>query len=215
MRNKRKSSFLAYCSMSLLCALTAGCATQQQSGNTERFFVLEVYRPGQAMSGLKPHVLKVRRFRVSDTFSGNQLIYRTGAMTYEPDFYNKFLASPGSMITDQIIRWLSDSGIFAHVTDTGSETEDNLLLEGNIQSIYGDYSDPKNNLAVIEIRIHAMDTTGAKNTVIFHKTYKASATLKSISPSQINGTAELVKGLNLCLKNIFTEIEGDLRREVK
>ena len=167
------------------------------------------------MSGLKPQTLKVRRFRVSDTFSGNQLIYRTGAMTYDPDFYNKFLALPGSMITDQAIRWLSDSGIFAHVVDTGSEIEDDLLLEGNIQGIYGDYSDPDHALAVIEIRIHVMDTTGVENSVVFHKSYKAEATLDSNGPDRINGTDELVRGLNLCLENILTELEGDLRREIK
>lgn len=215
MRNKRKKNFPAYCSIFLLCTIITGCAAQQQAGSGERFFVLDVDRPGQAMSGLKPHVLKIRRFRVSDTFSGNQLIYRTGAITYVPDFYNKFLASPGSMITDQTIRWLSDSGIFAHVADTGSDTEADLLMEGNVQAIYGDYSDPDHALAVIEIRIDVMDTTGIESTVVFHKNYEAGVALDLSGPDWMDATDELVKGLNLCLEEILTELEGDLRREIK
>ena len=215
MRNKRKSYFPVYCLMSLLCAFTAGCAMQQGASSAERFFVLDVDRPGQAMSGLKPHVLKVRRFRVSETFSGNQFVYRTGEMTYDPDFYNKFLASPGSMVTDQTIEWFSASGIFAHVADTGSDTEAELLLEGNVLAIYGDYSDPDHALAVMEIRIDVMDTTGVENTVVFHKNYKADTTIESGDPDQTNGGAELVKGFNLCLENILTELEGDLRRTIK
>ena len=130
-------------------------------------------------------------------------------MNYESDFYNEFMVSPVSIITEQIRRWLDDSGVFAGVVNTSSGVKAGYVLEGNVVCLYGDYRDRTSPEAVLEIEFTLISAKGLANPIVFHRTYAAA---RAVEPAN---AAALVKGFNGCLAEILGGFEADLRKVVK
>ena len=190
----------------LAALLAAGCTVAPEKDYpVKQQYVLRAERAGRAEAANIAPNLRVRLFRISSPFSGTQLAYRRGDVTFETDFYNEFLAPPASMITAQTRQWLDSSDVFASVVDVGSLVDAKYLFEGNVIAIHGDYADEEKPTAVLEIQFFLIDDSGAGNTVTFHKTYRKTAPLTSDEP------AKLVKGLNTCLSEILKTLEADLK----
>ncbi len=190
----------------LAALLAAGCTVAPEKDYpAKRQYVLRAERPGQAAAASIAPNLRVRLFRTSAPFSGTQLAYRRGDVTFETDFYNEFLAPPASMITAQTRQWLDSSGVFASVVNVGSLVDATYLLEGNVIAIHGDYADEEKPTAVLEIQFFLIDDSGDDNTITFNETYRQTAELASDEP------AKLVKGLNTCLSEILKTLEADLK----
>lgn len=203
MKNQLKVSSAIFI---LLVLPAAGCTVAPEKDySVKRQYVLRAERDDQpAANGAAP-ALRVRRFRASSPFSGTQLVYRRGDVTFETDFYNELLAPPASMITAQVRQWLGSGDVFASAVGVGSLANTAYLLEGNIIALHGDYADKKKPAAVLEIQFFLIDDSGNENAVVFHKTYRQTAPLASDEP------ATLVKGLNGCLRQMLKALEADLK----
>ncbi|MFH1730496.1 MAG: hypothetical protein ABIF82_02455 [Planctomycetota bacterium] len=199
---------LAALAVGLALAAACGCFVPEKQYPEKQQYVLEVSRPGRAAAPLGAGVAKVRRFRISSRFEGTGLVYRTGDVSYEADFYNEFLTSPASLITEEAREWFGASGVFAQVVDAGSAADAGYILEGNVTGLYGDFSDAKKPKAVMAISFLLLDDDGDEVSIAFFKKYRAEAPLESNSP------AELVKGWNKCLAEILSAAEEDLRKAV-
>lgn len=199
---------VAAVAVGLALAAACGCSAPVKEYPEKRQYVLEVSRPGRAAAPLGAGVAKVRQFRISSRFEGTGLVYRTGDVSYEADFYNEFLTSPASLITEEARDWLGSSGVFAQVVDAGSGADARYILEGNITGLYGDFSDAKKPRAVMAISIVLLDQDSAEVSIASFKKYRAEAALES------NAAAELVKGWNKCLAEILSAAEKDLRKAV-
>ena len=190
----------------LFALLAAGCTVAPEKGYpVKRQYVLQVKRDSGLVADSAAPGLRVRLFRASSPFSGTQLVYRRGDVTFETDFYNEFLAPPASMITAQVRQWLGSGNVFGGVVDVGSLVNTRYLLEGNIIALHGDYSDGDKRAAVLEIQFFLIDDSGNKSAITFHKTYRETAALAS------GGPATLIKGFNTCLEEMLKSLEADLK----
>ncbi len=203
-------TFGASAVLSLSAALAAvGCISMERAYPIKRQYVLGVSRSGERLPKPLAGAVKVRQFSISVRFDGREFVYRIGDVAYESDFYNEFLASPASMLTEEARQWLEASGIFANAVDTGSGAAAVYVLEGNVPRLYGDYADQTTPRAVLEIQFFLIDNRTDAGAVVFHKTYAAAEPIASRNP------AELVKGWNGCLEKILTELEEDLRAALR
>ena len=123
-----------------------GCRPAAYDG---RFYVLEAKRAQESSPMRSEVALEVRRFGVDAVFAEKPLVYRTGPLSYEPDYYNEFLVSPAVMVTDRTRNWLADSGLVTQVLVPGSRIEPTHTLEGHITEMYGDLRDPAEPAAVL------------------------------------------------------------------
>ncbi|MCK4958643.1 MAG: membrane integrity-associated transporter subunit PqiC [Planctomycetes bacterium] len=203
MKNHKRNHLIQFIGITLLVSvICSGCAGMQGMNLEKQRYLLDVNRPGGQSETTGDLVVKVRRFHISSRFSGKSLTYRTGEVSYETDFYNEFLTTPASNITEEATKWIGQSGVFANVASTTSAVESDLLLEGSISSLYGDYRVKGKPRAVMGVWFVLLGNDGD---IEFRKSYEATVKLGSNKPD------ELIKGLSGCLEEILTDLENDLR----
>lgn len=195
-----------YMVLAIIWGLTvAGCAELGVDAPRKHEYVFDVERSGEESGAGSGKVLEVRPFRVSSRFEGTELVYRTGDLRYETDFYNVFLSGPAGNISEEVRQWLGQSGLFASVVHPVSQVDTTLVMEGDITALYGDYQDLSNPKAVMEIEVLVMDNTGGDHAIEYHDVYRVEIALES------RRAEELVTGLNKCLEGILQAMEQDLR----
>jgi cholesterol transport system auxiliary component len=192
--------------IAVLVAVTVlnGCAPKKNYPE-RRYYVFDVSRPQEASSPRHDAVLSVRRFRVSPRYEGKNFVYRDGDLSYQSDFYNEFLISPGSLLTEEIRQWLVSSDLFQHVVDSSSHMEATYFLEGNVSALYGDYRDAAAPTAVLEVQFFLINDVSARSEVVFQKEYREAVSLNGASAKA------LVNGWNTALRQILAALEADLR----
>jgi cholesterol transport system auxiliary component len=193
----------------LFLVLFSGCMSVDKQPLLKQKYNLDVSRGGEMSSSTAAGVLKVRRFRASSSYEGMGLVYRTGEVSYESDFYNEFLSSPALIITEIVQKWLKESSVFENVTDDTSIIEARYLLEGKVVALYGDYVNTDKPSAVVEILFSVINNKIKKDSMVFQKSYRVSEAIDSRRP------ADLVRVYNRCLEKILTELENDLRESLR
>lgn len=190
----------------LILLTSAGCGSAPYN---KRYYILDANRHSKAKKTCSDIILDVRTFTIDSAFDSKGLVYRKGEFEYEADFYNEFLVSPATMITEKTRSWLSQSGLFARVLDKAGYSEASHILEGNITSLYIDFREKASPLAIVEMRIFLVADATAKESLILGKTYKSSSSPRS-------GAAEdLVEAFDHCLEEILTDLEKDLAAKLQ
>ena len=92
----------------------SGCSSSPLANQLQ--YVLNPGQPQQVVGQQTPRVLEVDRFTIEAAFATKTLVYRTGELQYQADFYNEFLVVPAVMITEQTRDWLSHTGLFLRVS---------------------------------------------------------------------------------------------------
>ncbi|MBE0597569.1 MAG: membrane integrity-associated transporter subunit PqiC [Desulfuromonadales bacterium] len=189
----------------LLLLFLAGCLKLERQYPQRDSFVLDIGGDGPAVAaGIDAH-LQVRRLELSPRFAGTGFYYRTGELTYEGDFYNRFLASPATLITEETRRWLTAAGLLDPPASRPGELAD-LVVEGEITALYGDFrARPQ---AVMEIRFNLLSARTARAEILLRRSYRQEIPLVENNPTA------LVEGWNQALRRILTEFEADLRQTV-
>ena len=191
----------------------SGCAALRRDYPQQKFYVLQAsrsaLRPPAERGGMVtwPHtVLKVRRFLVSNDYAGKNFVLRSSESGFESDFYNTFFLAPADMITNETRDWLQQAGVFEYVVGESSRLDNTHFLEGAVNAIYADYSDPENPWAVLEAQFLLINDQTIPPTPIMTKEYRASAPLADRTPE------ELVRGWNKALAKILTALEMEIRQ---
>lgn len=168
----------------------------------KRFFTIEAdttkIKKGSSFKFTK---LKINKFKINPNYEGREFIYRKD-LDFESDFYNQFLVSPPNNITEQIIVWANESRLSEVVTNRLSSSDSNLLLEGNINLLYADFSGGK-IYSTMEIEFYLSDNT--KDQVLFKKNYSKKIQAQDKEP------VSLIRAWNQALTEILILLESDLR----
>lgn len=180
-------------------ALLAGCVDLKAPTADRRFYALDVPSPDAAKAPAKDGVLRVRRFQAARAFEGQEFVYRTSDAGYESDFYQAFFTPPASQATELARRWMSTSGLFAHVIDASSVAPETRVLEGNLSALYADLRGKP--LAVIELQLTLLSTSGE---IRLHKTHRREI------PAASNAPDALVAAWSKGLAEILAAAEGEL-----
>ncbi len=180
-----------------------GCVNLNKTYPEKRSFVIEVTPEGRTASVDSDVVLKVNKFRVSPLFVGRAMVYRTGELQYESDFYDEWFVSPGAMLTQQVHGWLSKTGRFRIVLGGANHIEPTHLLEGSVTEFYGDYRVASAPQAVLDLELLVIDEASARD-VVLQRTYRRTVPLKERSPDALAG------GLSEALRLVLADFERDV-----
>jgi len=186
-------------------ALCAGCFGIERSYPDKHYFVLEAGANTSSSDSSANETLQVSSIRVSPRYADRSFVYRTSEAGYESDFYNQFLVSPASLITEEIRKDLIASQVFKYVISASSPLQPSYVLEGTVNALYGDFRNPNSPRAVLEMEFFLTSEIPGKAGILMQKRYAQSIPLSGRSPEA------LVKGWNQALEAIVTSIAADLK----
>ncbi len=204
-----KKILISYTIMLLVLLLVTGCSGIIKKGYPERnYYALDVSRHTEKFSPETVKNLEIRKLNVSSRYDGREFVYRISDVRYKSDFYNGFFKYPSSMITEEVRKWLAESGLFQSVIYSARVVEADYIMEGVLHSLYGDYSESRKPGAIMEIEFFLIKDISAHSEIVFRRMYRKEIPLKDNSPGA------LVKGWNEALKQILMDFESDLNRKV-
>lgn len=130
-------------------------------------------------------------------------MYRTDDVRYEADFYNEWFVSPNAMLTEQVMNWLTNAGLFQYVMDSSAPLSATRILDGTVTALYGDYraTSPK---AVLGLQFFLIDQAASPADIVWHQEYRQEVEVTERSPEA------LVRGWNAALRLILTALDEDL-----
>ena len=188
--------------ISLLLFSISHCLSITKEAPKKRFFSMEAdFTKIKKATAVKFAKLRINKLKINSSYEGKEFIYRKD-LDFESDYYNQFLTSPPTNITEQLIAWVSESKLSEVVTNRISSTDSNILLEGNINLLYADFSGGK-IYSIMEIEFYLSDNL--KDQVIFKKTYSKKILASDKEPVSI------LRSWNQALTEILINLESDLR----
>jgi ABC-type uncharacterized transport system auxiliary subunit len=109
------------------------------------------------------------------------------------------------MLADELARWLDASGLFSVVVPPGTAgTTTDLVLQGWIADLSGDWRDAASAKAVMDFRIGLLEP-GSAGRILWHREYRAER------PVAARTQEALVTAWNECLRETAGRLEADLR----
>lgn len=185
----------------------AGCGIEQRSSSNVRYFLLDVQRPDTSVEAASGSCLHIRPCRVASQFAGRSLVYRTGTVLYEQDYYNLFLTNPDDQVADILRAWFRQSGLTDCVSMNEKQSK-KYTLEPRIDILCADFTDKENAVAIV--RMHVLVTTFDESCscvkTILEKTYTAETPLLP-KPT----AAQVVEGLSQSLYQTIKQLENSLQ----
>lgn len=198
--------FVSFCLGGAL-LLSAGCIGLERGYPDKRYFVVAATdKIGAANTDVaNPRgVLLVTNLRVSPRYEGRSFVYRRSESSFEADFYNQFLISPGAIFTEEVRRGVAAAGLFQAVIGGASQLEPSQILEGSINALYGDFRDTGSPKAVLEMEFFLSADSASKADIVAHRRY-----LKSM-PVKGSSAEALVRGWSQALDEILGALVADL-----
>lgn len=185
-----------------------GCVNLSKSYPEKHSYILEAVHSGEMRASIPGTVLKVRKFRVSPTSEGKELVYRTSDARYEGDFYNEWFVPPNAMLTQQIMNWLTSAGLFQYVMDSSGPLPATHMLEGTLTALHGDYRATPAR-AVLAVQFLFLHEASAQGEVLWHREYRNEVDIMEQTPEA------LVSGWNEALRLILSALDEDLTRTLR
>ena len=190
----------------LLLILSVGCVSLERSYPDKRYFVIEAPANTDRSNPEGNQVLLVSGLRVSPRYADKSFVYRTSEAGYEADFYNQFLTSPDTMLSEEVRKGLAVSPAFKYVIGPSNQLQPNYVLEGSVNALYGDFRNLNAPSAVLEIEFFLHNEDSANPGVVMQKRYMKTVPLSGRSPDA------LVKGWGQALGAILSDLNTDLQK---
>src|SRR6516162_5767372 len=151
--------------------MCSGCVSLERGYPDKRYFVLETTAKPSPANPSANETLQVSDMRVSQRYAGRGFVYRTSETAYESDFYNQFLVSPASLITEEVRKVLIDSQLFKYVISSSHSLQPSYVLEGSVNALYGDFRNANSPRAVLEMEFFLTSEIPAKAGILMQKRY--------------------------------------------
>jgi len=191
--------------MLALLALCAACVGIEKSYPDKRYFVLEASANPSLANPAGNETLEVSNIRISPRYADRSFVYRTSEAGYESDFYNQFLVSPSSLITEEVRKALTGSQIFKYVISPTNQLQPSYVLEGTVNALYGDFRNTNSPRAVLEMEFFLTSEIPGNPGILMQRRYAKSLPLTGRT------TEALIKGWNQALEEILTSLVADLK----
>jgi uncharacterized lipoprotein YmbA len=190
----------------------AGCSVPRRDTLEKKIFLLKVEHPEESVSQALTACFNIRMTRVAPAFSGSQLVYRTGPVSYEQDYYNSYLSTPDEQLDEIVKRWFRDSRQF--VCHTAEQSgKGTITLEPHLDELYADFQGSANPAGVVQMHFYLSryDKGCGCPVEILKKSYAVSTPLPSAKPSP----EEVVAALSQSVAQILLELEQDVASRLK
>ncbi len=203
-------------SCSLVSTWLSGCSGLTQPYPKKNLFAISAAVPAGSRASPVPAVLCVKAVRIAVPYDEKTFTYKTGESTFVADYYNGFVAEPDRLLTGELTRWLSESGVFRTVVNASSSVDYDLSLETNVTALYGDYSAKDSPKAVVEARVFLIRETGKPYNLLFQKVYRESEPLAGHGPEQLvqgweRGLGRMLEGLVADLRAVAPPSSGPVK----
>ncbi|MCC5816614.1 MAG: hypothetical protein JJT78_17825 [Leptospira sp.] len=185
--------------------ISIGCLKLTKDFPEKKSYLIEVPQPNKNIGKISDVSFKLRKVSVSNKFEGKGFVYRKSDSNFESDFYNEFLVSPQSNIGEEIIRYLDSKELFHAVSGMNSRIEATHYFEADVVSLYGDYRDKKNSMAIISIQFRIFDDQMGDYKLINRRSYTKKVKVNPDVPDS------LVSGWNQGLFSILESFSQDLK----
>jgi uncharacterized lipoprotein YmbA len=190
----------------LLILISSGCVNLERSYPEKRYFVIDVGDSAQPSNADGNQTLLISTLRISPRYADKSFVYRTSDAGYESDFYNQFLTSPDTMISEEVRKGLAASPAFKYVVGPATQLQPNYVLEGSVNALYGDFRNLNQPAAVLEIEFFLHNEDTANSGIVMQKRYTKTVPLSGRSPEA------LIKGWSQALESILTDLNTDLQK---
>jgi cholesterol transport system auxiliary component len=190
----------------LLLIPCSGCVTLERSYPDKRYFVIEAPAAANHSNSAADENLLVSNLRISPRYADKSFIYRTSESGYESDFYNQFLISPETMLSEELRKGLSAGQVFKYVIGPSSSLQPNYILEGSVNALYGDFRNLAEPAAVLEMEFFLHNEDPGNAGIVMQKRYTKSVPVGARSPEA------LVKGWSQALGSILADLSSDLQK---
>jgi uncharacterized lipoprotein YmbA len=188
-----------------LILISSGCVNLERSYPEKRYFVIDVGDSAQPPNVAGNQTLLISTLRISPRYADKSFVYRTSDAGYESDFYNQFLTSPDTMISEEVRKGLAASPAFKYVVGPATQLQPNYVLEGSVNALYGDFRNLNQPAAVLEIEFFLHNEDTANSGIVMQKRYTKIVPLSGRSPEA------LIKGWSQALGSILTDLNTDLQ----
>lgn len=181
----------------------SGCSGIIRDFPETRLFVIEAPVIGKTGAGIQTgRGLLIRQFEIAAEFESSFFVYKVSDNRYTNDYYNKFMVSPGRMITDAVRDALNDSEQF-RLMPAGEPDRIEFRLSGKITHLYVDIQNPERPLAVMALRLLLEKQMPDGYAPVISHVYSAS------EPVSGKRSETYVQAWNLCLKQVVREFLTD------
>ncbi len=181
--------------------LLAGCGLAERPYVARRDWAFDIRRPA-TLPPPQTHLARGPVLLVRDLAAGPGMEAR-GLQARLPDgqvqvaFYDRWAVPPAEGVSDALRAWLLASGKFAAVIGPASLANPDLVLEGEVQSLYVEGTTAR---AVLGMRL--LDLHGGPPRIRLQRSIAASA------PVVGQGPAAQVAAMNAALAQVFAAIEA-------
>lgn len=189
----------------LLSLSCSSCVTLERSYPEKRYFVLDAAERVAAANPVGDRILMVANLRVSPRYADKSFVYRISEAGYETDFYHQFLIATDVMIGEEVRRGLAASRVFKYVVGPSNQLQPNIVLEGSVNALYGDFRNLNAPAAILEMEFFLHNEDTGNPGIVMHKRYPKSVAINGRSAEA------LVKGWNDALNEIVAALIADLR----
>ena len=188
----------------LLLLLIFGCSGLKREYPKKNFYTFEVVNEIKVNNNQGKNYVKIERVDVSHAYLHRDFNYRVGPDEFISDYYNQFYRPVGVLVTTEIYKWFSSTGLFKDVLPVNNLINAKYILDSKIVDIYGDYSNPDDPRAVLNMQFFLVDESAVIAELAYSNVYNQSVSISSRTPGA------LVEGWNEALKNILKQFETDL-----
>lgn len=186
--------------------LSPGCNLSQPYPAKDTF----VLRGGDITRVQKPiaESVRVEPVRIAPPYDGRNLVSRTGSVTVQRDYYNVFVAPPADLATAELIRMLSESGVFTQVSSAASAESTGVSLECMVTDLYADQTDPAKPAGICRATFRRLKQQPGNTSVIDDRSFEASVPIASDSGAGIASALGQAFGTTV---RAYVEAIGGLR----
>jgi len=188
----------------LLAFLYSACVSLERSYPDKRYFVIETRENAKRASTEGQQILLMPNLHISPRYADRSFVYRISEAGFESDFYNQFLSSPATMISEEVRKGLAASRLFKFVLGPSSSLPAHYVLEGSVNALYGDFRNGDRTGAFLEIEFFLHNEGPPNIGILMQKRYTKSVVLNEKSPDA------LVKGWSQALEGIVAMLITDL-----
>lgn len=135
--------------------------------------------------------------RVESPFNDPQMVLRLSDVSFESDYYNRYITEPSAIIENQLPTSLTRSGVIGSALPNNAGVKTNLVLKTLVTKLFGDFRKEQKPTAIMEIQFILVDNASVRPTIIFDKKIASKVEVSEKTPD------ELAKGLGIALTNIF------------
>ena len=194
----------------LVLVVVSGCGVGGNRAHVAKQYLLEY--PPPVVEGLvqKEETIKVYRFSVAQAFNLSSMIYREGPFEFQADPYNSWMANPGQMVSDYLIRDLRKGELFRAVFSYNDIEDTRYTLGGVIEEFVG-LGGKEGAKAGLTANVTFLDTSQRQlpQSVIFQRQYQF------VEPLTKEGPAGFAEAMSRAMEKFSRQLIKDLDQATK